>query len=38
MDLIRAVSVSVGGANGFMLLTGLKYDDCITITRKPRLW
>ena len=29
---------SVGGANGFPLLRGSKYDSQSTITSKPRLW
>ena len=38
MELIGVGQGSVGGANGFMLLIGKKYDDRSTIPRKPRLW
>ena len=29
---------SMGGANGFPLLRGSKYNAWSTIVRKPRLW
>ena len=37
MALIGGVPVSMGGANGFPLLRGLKYYAWITIPSKPRL-
>ena len=38
MAFIGAGPGSMGGANGFPLLMGSKYDARSTIVRKPRLW
>ena len=38
MILIGEGPGSVGGANGFLLLIGLKYNSRSTIPRKSKLW